>query len=149
MAAPIAGSHVPASERFFSGGGNSLRGFPINGAGPQRLVPVCSNPAAPTPSTCSTISVPVGGLQLFIVNSELRFPIPLINNLGGVIFYDGGNVYQHIRVSDVIDNYTHTVGFGFRYNTPIGPVRVDIGHLLEAVPGVRSTQFFITIGQAF
>jgi len=149
VAAPIAGSHVPASERFFSGGGNSLRGFPINGAGPQRLVPVCSNPAAPTPSTCSTISVPVGGLQLFIVNSELRFPIPVINNLGGVVFYDGGNVYQHIRVSDLIDNYTHTVGFGFRYNTPIGPVRVDIGHLLEAVPGVRSTQFFITIGQAF
>jgi len=149
LAAPIAGSHVPASERFFSGGGNSLRGFPINGAGPQRLVPVCSNPAAPTPSTCSTISVPVGGLQLFIVNSELRFPIPVINNLGGVVFYDGGNVYQHIRVSDVIDNYTHTVGFGFRYNTPIGPVRVDIGHLLEAIPGVRSTQFFITIGQAF
>ncbi len=147
LAAPFAGSRVPASERFFSGGGNSLRGFPINGAGPQRPVTVCSNPA--DKSTCSSISVPVGGLQLFIVNSELRFPLPVMKNLGGVVFYDGGNVYQHIQLSNLIDNYTHTVGFGIRYNTPIGPVRVDIGHLLEPVQGLRATQFFVTIGQAF
>ena len=69
--------------------------------------------------------------------------------LGGVIFYDGGNVYQHIRLGDLIDNYTNTVGFGIRYSTPIGPVRVDIGHNLNPVSGIKSTQFFVTLGQAF
>ena len=121
-----------------------------------RLSPAAANPLSLRKllpglfSARSVIFAYLGnGLQLFIVNSELRFPIPVMNNLGGVLFYDGGNVYRHIRVSDLIDNYTHTVGFGFRYNTPIGPVRFDIGHLLEPVPGLRSTQFFITIGQAF
>jgi outer membrane protein insertion porin family len=36
-----------------------------------------------------------------------------------------------------------------RYNTPVGPVRVDIGHNLDALPGIKSTQFFVTLGQAF
>ena len=45
LAVPFSGSRVPLSERFFSGGADSLRGFPINGAGPQRPVQVCSNPA--------------------------------------------------------------------------------------------------------
>ncbi len=51
--------YVPLSERFFTGGADSLRGFPINGAGPQRPVPVCSNPS--DTSTCTLISVPDGG----------------------------------------------------------------------------------------
>ena len=73
FAVPFAGSDVPLSERFFSGGADSLRGFPINGAGPQRPVQVCANPADPT--TCTLISVPVGGDMLFVLNSEGRFPI--------------------------------------------------------------------------
>ena len=92
LAIPFAGSAVPQSERFFSGGADSLRGFPINRAGPQRPVSVCSNPN--DPSTCSLISVAVGGDMLAIFNSELRFPIPLKKDLGGVLFYDGGNVYR-------------------------------------------------------
>ena len=139
-------SDIPTSERFFSGGGTTLRGFPINGAGPQRIVPVCSNPS--NPSTCANITVPVGGNQLFILNSELRFPLP-IKNLGTVLFYDGGNVYDHISINRFYQNYTNTVGFGFRYNTPVGPVRIDIGRNLNPVPGFRAIQFFITLGQAF
>ena len=45
FAIPFSGSDVPLSERFFTGGADSLRGFPINGAGPQRPVPVCTNPS--------------------------------------------------------------------------------------------------------
>src|SRR5215469_9958846 len=71
LAPPFAGSYVPLSESFFSGGPDSLRGFPINGAGPQRPVTVCSNPS--NPSTCSLISVPVGGKMLAIWNTEARF----------------------------------------------------------------------------
>ena len=140
-------SFVPTSERFFSGGGTTLRGFPINGAGPQRIVPFCSKPS--DPSTCANLSVPIGGHELFILNSEMRFPLPIIKNLGAVLFYDGGNVYKNISVSQFINDYTNTIGVGLRYNTPVGPIRFDIGRNLNPVTGFRATQFFITLGQAF
>lgn len=154
FAPPFANSRVPLSERFFTGGPDSLRGFAINGAGPQRPVTVCSNPA--DASTCSIISVPVGGLMLAVVNTEMRFPIPIEfgkllskDSLGGVVFYDGGNVYSNIRFSQFTSNFSHSVGFGFRYHTPIGPIRVDIGRNLNPLPGLKATQYFLTLGQAF
>ena len=147
LAEPFSGSDVPLSERFFSGGADSLRGFPINGAGPQRPVAVCSDPT--NPATCVLISVPVGGNMLFIVNSEARFPIPLTQGLGGVIFYDGGNVYSNINLRQFADDFTHSVGVGVRYQTPVGPVRFDIGYRITTVPGVKATQYFVTLGQSF
>ncbi len=145
------GSHIPISESFFSGGGSTLRGFSLNGAGPQRDVLVCP---AENPNCGEKISVPVGGKQLVILNSELRFPLgispPLIGGtLGGAVFYDAGNVYSNVSFKNVASDLTHTVGFGARYKTPVGPVRIDIGHLLNAPPGVKTLQFFVTLGQAF
>jgi outer membrane protein insertion porin family len=139
--------YVPLSERFFTGGPDSLRGFPINGAGPQRPVPVCANPN--DPSTCTLISVPDGGRLLAVVNSEARFPIKLIDNLGGVVFYDGGNTYSAVSLGQFTNNYTNNIGFGFRYFTKVGPIRVDIGRNLNPVPGVKATQYFVTLGQSF
>jgi len=147
LATPFAGSFVPTSQLFFTGGNTSLRGFPINAAGPQRLVPFCN--VLEGESGCVNITVPVGGKQLFILNSEVRFPMRIMKNLGGVIFYDGGNVYSAINLHNFVDNYTNTVGIGLRYATPIGPVRIDVGRNLSPVPGLNPTQFFITIGQAF
>ena len=118
---------VPLPERFFAGGGQSLRGFSLNQAGPRDPV----------------TGFPIGGLGLLMFNQELRFPmkLPIIGNkLGGTLFYDGGNVFSdvsHINLdwkskSDTELNYfSHTIGFGVRYPTPIGPVRVDIGYLLN------------------
>jgi outer membrane protein assembly factor BamA len=148
LAKPFAGSFVPTSQEFFAGGGTSLRGFPLNGAGPQRIVMFCGGGAA-TKTDCADISVPVGGNQLFILNSELRFPLRIMENLGGVVFYDGGNIYSRINFNEFVNNYTNTVGIGLRYNTPVGPVRVDLGRNLNPVPGVGATQYFITLGQAF
>lgn len=146
LTAPFSNSYVPTSQRFFGGGGTTLRGFPINEAGPIRYIPFC----APGQTTnCPQIPIPIGGNQMFIFNSELRYPIPIISNLGGVVFYDGGNIYRRINFADLINNYTNTVGVGLRYATPIGPVRIDIGHNLNAPPGISATQFFITLGQAF
>ncbi|HKF22829.1 MAG TPA: BamA/TamA family outer membrane protein, partial [Candidatus Angelobacter sp.] len=141
------GAHIPLSESFFTGGGSSLRGFPLNGAGPQRAVTVCGNPN--DPATCAQISVPVGGKQLLILNSELRFPLKIMSKLSGAVFYDGGNVFRSVGLGSFGGQYTNSVGGGLRYSTPVGPIRVDIGHLVNNVPGVKSTQFFITLGQAF
>lgn len=145
IAIPFAGSDVPTSERFFAGGGTTLRGFAIDQAGPIRYVPFCQGNST---TDCPTVAIPIGGNQLFIINSELRYPIPIMSNLGGVVFYDGGNVYNDM-LHTFVDQYTNTIGIGLRYNTPIGPVRFDVGQNLDPVKGIRSTQFFITLGQAF
>jgi len=147
LANPFSGSEVPLSERFFTGGADSLRGFPVNGAGPQRPLPVCTNPA--NPSTCTLISVPVGGDMLFIVNSEARFPLPIKSGLAGAFFYDGGNVYSDISLRQFTQDFTHSIGAGLRYQTPVGPVRFDFGYRLTSVPGVQTTQYFVTLGQSF
>jgi outer membrane protein insertion porin family len=147
LATPFSGSFVPTSQLFFSGGGTSLRGFPIDEAGPQRLVPFCN--VLKGQSGCVNVTVPVGGRQLFILNSEARFPLGITKALGGVVFYDGGNVYSAINFHNFVNHYSNTVGFGLRYATPIGPVRIDIGRNLNPVPGINPLQYFITIGQAF
>ncbi|HXE31393.1 MAG TPA: BamA/TamA family outer membrane protein, partial [Terriglobales bacterium] len=141
-------SFVPLSEQFFTGGGSTLRGFPLDGAGPQKTIPACGNPN--DPSTCSLIQVPVGGNALFILNSELRIPTPRIDSgLGVALFYDGGNVFSHLGFHNLGAAYTNSVGIGLRYQTPVGPIRIDLGHNLNPLPGVSATQLFITLGQAF
>lgn len=147
LASPFANSFVPTSQLFFSGGGTSLRSFPIDEAGPQRLVPFCN--VLQGQSGCVNVTVPVGGRQLFILNSELRFPLHINKSLGGVVFYDGGNVYRAINLPSFVNDYTNTIGVGLRYATPIGPVRFDIGRNLNPVPGINPLQYYITIGQAF
>ena len=118
---------IPLPERLFAGGGTSLRGFGLNQAGPR--------------DPCT--GFPVGGLALLVFNQELRFPmrLPIVGNrLGGTLFYDGGNVYSdvsHISLAwkapslTDLDYFSHTVGFGLRYPTPIGPVRVDFGYQIN------------------
>jgi outer membrane protein insertion porin family len=115
---------IPLPERFFAGGGTSLRGFGLNEAGPR--------------DPCT--GFPVGGLALLVFNQELRFPmkLPFIGNrLGGTVFYDGGNVYTDLNHVNIrwtppsmteLDYFSHTVGFGLRYPTPVGPVRIDLGY---------------------
>ncbi len=147
FAAPFAGSFVPTSQLFFTGGGTTLRSFPIDEAGPQRLVPFCN--VLRGQSGCVDVTVPVGGKQLFILNSEMRFPLKIAKPLGGVVFYDGGNVYSAVNFNNFVNNYTNTIGVGLRYSTPIGPVRFDIGRNLNPVPGINPLQYYITIGQAF
>ena len=141
------GSFVPTSELFFSGGGTTLRGFPIDQAGPQQLVPFCNVLTGQT--GCVNVTVPVGGRALLILNSELRFPLGIMKALGGVVFYDGGNVYSAINPNNLVNNYSNTIGIGLRYTTPIGPIRIDVGRNLNPVPGINPTQYYITLGQAF
>jgi outer membrane translocation and assembly module TamA len=84
----------------------------------------------------------------------VRFPI--WRNLGGVIFLDGGNVWTKPWDFNVND-LRYDVGPGLRYNTPIGPIRADIGYQLNQIPGLlvngvpepRRFRFHFSIGQAF
>jgi outer membrane protein assembly factor BamA len=133
---------IPLPERFFAGGGTSLRGFALNQAGPRD----------------SVTGFPVGGQALLILNQEFRFPmrLPYIGSaLSGALFYDGGNVYSRIdrvtlrayppkpifnpanpkqcqfNCTNELNYFAHTVGLGFRYGTPVGPIRIDLGYQIN------------------
>jgi outer membrane protein insertion porin family len=84
-----------------------------------------------------------------MVNTEARFPIGLISGLGGVFFYDGGNVYNNINLHQLATDYTNSIGVGLRYKTPVGPIRFDVGYRLTRIPGVQAVQYFVTVGQSF
>ena len=114
---------IPLAERFFSGGSSTNRAFPDNQAGPRDIGSPVSLPTG----------FPLGGNALLFHSTELRFPL-IGNNLGGVLFHDIGNVYADLagmsfrfRQENIQDfNYAvNSFGFGIRYRTPIGPIRVD------------------------
>jgi outer membrane protein insertion porin family len=112
---------LPISERFFSGGATTLRGFRFEEAGPQGILEPRNAQELPT-------LVPLGGDALVVMNFELRYP--LTRQLRLVTFYDVGNVFR--RIKDInFRGMTNTVGVGLRVNTPIGPVGVDYGFLLD------------------
>lgn len=126
---------VPLPERFFAGGADSLRAFAFNEAGP-RDTGAALVPGGPT---SQPTGFPLGGNALFINNIELRFPL-IGQNIQGVVFHDMGNVFTSL--SDISFRYTqrntndfnytvHAVGFGVRYKTPVGPVRVDLAYALN------------------
>ena len=142
---PAGRTLVPLPERFFSGGGNSNRGFGLNQAGPR------------DPFT----GFPVGGSAVFLNSLEMRFPnvmLPYLHdNIGFTIFEDMGNVFARPQemlsslgrfhqpnqqlcfqaapppqYSQCKYNYaSHAVGLGVRYQTPIGPLRFDFGYNLN------------------
>jgi outer membrane protein assembly complex protein YaeT len=114
---------IPLPERFFGGGGTSNRGFPENQAGPR------------DPLT----GFPLGGTAVLFNQTELRFPL-VGDNIAGVLFHDCGNAYSSLgnlsfRVSQRnlqdFDYMVHAVGFGIRYRTPVGPIRVDLAYSIN------------------
>jgi len=164
---------IPLPERFFAGGGTSLRGFALNQAGPR--------------DPCT--GFPVGGQAMLVLNQEFRFPmrLPFVGTqLGGALFYDGGNVYSRLdritlrayspkpvftlqdpsqppsatnptlcvyNCTNELNYFAHTVGFGLRYATPVGPIRIDLGYQINrpffVVPCVPSTSSTPTTPQCF
>ncbi len=126
---------VPLPERFFAGGADSLRAFAFNEAGPRDT----GAPLVPGGPTAPPTGFPLGGNALFINNVELRFPL-IGQNIQGVFFHDMGNVFTSL--SDISLRYTQrntndfnytvqAVGFGIRYRTPVGPVRLDLAYALN------------------
>lgn len=124
---------MPIHERFFAGGSNSFRGEPFDDLGPR------------DPHSLQ----PVGGKALFLLNLELRFPLfSSAPNLTGAVFYDKGNVFSNRSDWD-FTKLKDALGFGIRYRTPLGPVRIDLGWNLQPTSGRAQPIVFITIGDLF
>jgi outer membrane protein insertion porin family len=105
---------LPASERFFAGGDTTIRGFALDSVGADE--------------TITAAGFPRGGNAVLIVNGELR--IPVWGGVGPAVFVDGGNVFE--RVSDFdFGELRGAAGFGLRYLSPIGPIRVDFGFKMD------------------
>jgi outer membrane protein insertion porin family len=128
---------VPASERFFAGGDSTVRGFVLDRLG--------------TPETVNDQGFPAGGSGLAVVNAEMRSPY--WKGLGGVAFFDAGNVFR--RAGDIrLTDFRPAAGFGLRYRSPLGPLRFDLGFNLDrrVLPNgsrERGTVFHLSLGQAF
>ncbi len=129
------GPLLPISERFFSGGSTTLRGYGFEEAGARdfRLDDQTDSngnvvkDANGNPVKVAT-SRAIGGNALIVINAEIRRTV--YRQFGLVGFYDTGNVFT--RVSDIgFNRFSHTVGAGLRVKTPLGPVRLDLGYLVS------------------
>ena len=138
LAVPFVGTEdLPISERFFAGGSTSMRAFELDSVGPYEIIDVINDQGE-----FEERRIPIGGDALLVGNLELRFP--LFPGIGGVVFYDVGNVYPRISDMDFTD-LTHSLGLGLRYQTPLGPLRIDYGKSLTT----SDQNLFFSVGHAF
>lgn len=154
---------VPIYERFFLGGINSIRGYRLFTLGPRIQIPsrLESDPFVRTFS--------VGANWQVYLNSEIEFLILPAVNIKGVVFFDAGNGYNledrycssqsaNAGLPEVfnpcvryptLNNLRYSVGFGFRWFSPIGPLRFEWGIPLNKQPDEEQVVFEFTIGNFF
>jgi outer membrane protein insertion porin family len=118
---------IPVEDRFYAGGSNSVRGWNRSELGPKR------------PS-----GTPFGGKSVFEANFEARHH--LFWRISAVAFIDAGNVWVK-SFEYIFNDLSYAVGGGLRVETPIGPIRFDVG--VPVWNEKKSPQFFISVGQAF
>jgi len=118
---------VPATKRFYAGGGGSVRGFGYQDVGPM------------------TDGKPTGGRSLAEASAEAR--LRFTKSIGAVAFLDAGSVSE--TVAPDFSNLSVGAGLGLRYYTSFGPLRLDVGVPLNNKEDTSSYQLYISIGQAF
>lgn len=127
---------VPAGRRFFAGGSTTVRGFQQDRLG--------------VPTVLNEAGLSNGGNGLVIMNGEVRTRV--LSTVSLVAFVDGGNVFERIRDIRPGD-FRGAAGFGIRYRSPLGPLRMDFGFKLDRrfVAGKRERgwEFHLSIGEAF
>ncbi len=154
---------VPYDDRFFAGGASTVRGYGNNSLGPQ----ITDQDELDDLNFSSDVLLPDnparGGNYIMLTNLEWRFPLPVLSRwkLASVFFFEGGNVWEQIRdvrmlgfrlSSDPGDpndpgstkvwDYRYSYGTGLRLDTPVGPVRVDVGFPLKRANYVSATRDF-------
>lgn len=119
---------LPLIERFFLGGRTTVRGYSHDTLGPK-----------------GTDNNPTGGNAFLLVNGEFRFDVG--KGFGLVTFVDAGNVWR--LVENLGSELKYTAGAGLRYNTPVGPLRLDYGRKLRKEDGLSSGEVHFSFGHAF
>lgn len=120
--------NIPATERFYAGGGGTVRGFGYQEVGPQ------------------VDGDPTGGRSIINLSLELRSKFT--SKIGGVAFVDAANVSENTAPD--FDNLAIGAGVGLRYYTDFGPIRFDVATPLTQKDNLdQNYQFYISIGQAF
>ena len=128
---PFTNREIPLQDRFFLGGAESVRGYKFG-------------TISPTDGSGNFI----GGNCYGLINAEMRLTVR--KNLQVALFYDSGEVFR--KASDFrvnLSNWHSSVGFGFRYITPVGPLRLDYGYKLKSVPGQGRGRVHISFGFPF
>jgi translocation and assembly module TamA len=121
---------LPASVRFYAGGGGSVRGY-----GFQELGPLDED------------NDPLGGRSVIEFGGEMR--IRVTETIGVVPFVEGGNVYVDMLPELYSADFRYAAGLGLRYYTAIGPLRLDVAVPLDRRETDDPFQFYISLGQAF
>jgi outer membrane protein insertion porin family len=133
-------SQIMPPDRFLLGGAWSVRGYEPDHVPP--LGRLCD------PTTGRIILVPQGGRTMCNLNIEIRFP--LFNKLSGALFQDAGVLLGDSFASAVKERMVAGSGFGLRYNTPVGPLRFDLGFKWRKIrPEDSRVAWYLTLGNAF
>ena len=139
------GSLVPYTERYRSGGINSIRGFSPLSLGPEIRHLVSSDP------NHSARTSAIGGTFSLVSNVEIEFPVIPPAQVRGVVFFDAGNAFGGLYGRDAprADEVRMSAGFGIRWRSPMGPLRFEWGFPIGRKPGERPQVFEFTIGSFF
>jgi outer membrane protein insertion porin family len=151
----------PYNELFKLGGANSLRGFDWYSIGRQKYsqkryaclttdplpagCPLRSGPALPGDAAQGKAYLPFGGTQEAIYQAEFEFPLISEAGIKGVLFYDIGQAENVLE----LNGFRSDVGFGFRWFSPIGPLRFEWGFPLARQTEERAVNFQFAIGAPF
>ncbi|MBI5504909.1 MAG: outer membrane protein assembly factor BamA [Deltaproteobacteria bacterium] len=135
------GAELPLSERYFPGGINTIRGFSARSLGPRE--DFCETDGV----TCD-YDEPIGGSSELIFNNEVIFPIIPDAGVKGVVFFDAGNAFSRDAGID-IGEFRYAVGFGMRWLSPFGPLRIELGFPLNKQEGDSESLVLFSFGTPY